>query len=76
MNLYWVYNLPTWLFAVLTIAVTIGVGLAGLYLTRKWVRRVHGSEHSHNEVVGFKSFQTNLVYFAEIFEVQLERVWP
>jgi hypothetical protein len=53
MNLYWVYDLPTWLFAVLTIAVTIGVGLAGLYLTRKWVRRVHGSEHSHNEVVGF-----------------------
>ena len=53
MNFYWVYLLPTWLFAILTIAVTNSVGLAGLYATRKWVRRIHGSEHSHNEVVGF-----------------------
>jgi hypothetical protein len=53
MNLYWVYNLPNWLFGVLTVAVTMAVGLAGLYVTRKWVRRVHGDRHSHNEVVGF-----------------------
>jgi hypothetical protein len=53
MNFYWVYDLPNWLFAVLTIGVTVGVALAGLYATRKWVRRIHGSEHSHNEVVGF-----------------------
>ena len=53
MNLYWVYDLPVWLFAVLTITVTVVVGLAGLYLTRKWVRRVHGSQHSHNDVVGY-----------------------
>jgi hypothetical protein len=53
MNLYWVYLLPTWLFAVMTVAVTVAVGLGGLYPTRKWVRRIHGGEHSHNEVVGF-----------------------
>jgi hypothetical protein len=53
MNLYWVYDLPAWLFAVLTIAVSVAVGLAGLYATRKWVRRVHGSQHSHNDVVGY-----------------------
>jgi len=53
MNLYWVYNLPNWLFGVLTVAVTTAIGLAGLYVTRKWVRRVHGDRHSHNEVVGF-----------------------
>jgi hypothetical protein len=53
MNMYWVYDLPNWLFGVLTIAVTIAIGLAGLFATRKWVRRIHGSEHSHNEVVGF-----------------------
>ena len=52
MNLYWVYDLPTWLFGVLTIAVTVTIGLAGLYITRKWVRRVHGDRHSHNDVVG------------------------
>jgi hypothetical protein len=53
MNLYWVYNLPTWLFAVLTILVTITIGLIGLFSTRKWARRVHVHEHSHNEVVGY-----------------------
>ncbi len=51
--MYWVYDLPNWLFGVLTIAVTVAIGLGGLYATRKWVRRVHGDRHSHNEVVGF-----------------------
>src|SRR5258707_13437126 len=53
MTFYWVYDLPTWLFAMLTIAVTVAVGLAGLFATRKWVRRIHGDDHSHNDVVGF-----------------------
>jgi hypothetical protein len=51
--MYWVYELPNWLFGVLTIAATTAVGLSGLYLTRRWVRRVHGDRHSHNEVVGY-----------------------
>ena len=53
MNMYWVYDLPNWLFGVLTIAVTAAVGVGGLYGTRRWVRRVHGDRHSHNEVVGY-----------------------
>ena len=53
MNFYWVYALPAWLFAILTIAATVAFGLAGVYATRKWVRRVHGSQHSHNDVVGY-----------------------
>jgi uncharacterized membrane protein YiaA len=53
MNVYWLYELPTWLFGLLTVAVTVAVGLVGFYATRKWVRRVHGAEHSHNEIVGF-----------------------
>jgi Protein of unknown function (DUF4239) len=53
MNMYWVYDLPTWLFGVLTITVTVSIGLGGLYATRKWVRYVHGDRHSHNESVGF-----------------------
>ena len=51
MNMYWVYDLPSWLFAVLTVAVA--TGLIGFYATRKWVRRVHGDEISHNDIVGF-----------------------
>ena len=53
MNMYWVYDLPNWLFAALTITVTVAIGLSGLYATRKWVRGVHGDEYSHNEIVGF-----------------------
>src|SRR6516162_10223274 len=51
MNMYWVYDLPNWLFAVLTVAVAIC--LVGFYATRQWVRRVHGEEISHNDIVGF-----------------------
>jgi Protein of unknown function (DUF4239) len=53
MNMYWIYDLPNWLFGVLTIAVTVTVGLSGLYATRRWVRRVHRDRHSHNELVGY-----------------------
>src|SRR5260370_19960560 len=53
MNMYWLYELPNWLFGVLTIAVTAAVGLSGLHTTRRWVRRVHGGRHLHNEVVGY-----------------------
>ncbi len=53
MNMYWVYNLPIWLFGVLAVLVTTVISLIGMYATRKWVRRVHGLEHSHNDVVGY-----------------------
>ena len=48
MNIYWVYDLPNRLFAALTIAVAVAIGLNGFYAKRKWVRQVHGGEHSHN----------------------------
>jgi hypothetical protein len=51
MNMYCVYDLPNWLFGLLTIVITVAIGLSGLYATRKWVRRIHGDRHSHNEVV-------------------------
>ena len=44
MNMYWVYDLPNWLFGLLTIMVTVAIGVGGLYATRRLVRRVHGSE--------------------------------
>jgi hypothetical protein len=53
MSVYRLYDLPTWLFGLLCMSITVAVGLAGFYATRKWVRQVHGTEHSHNEIVGF-----------------------
>ena len=52
-NFYWVYDLPNWSFAALTIAVFVLFGLGGLFATRTWVRRLHKVDHSHNDIVGF-----------------------
>ncbi len=53
MKFYWVYDLPNWLFAIVTIIAYIIFGAVGLYLTRKWVRRLHQVDHSHNDIVGY-----------------------
>ena len=53
MSVYRLYDLPSWLFGLLSVTVTVVVGLIGFYATRKWVRAVHVTEHSHNEIVGF-----------------------
>ena len=53
MNMDWIFNLPIRLFGLLIVGVTIAVGIIGFRATRKWVRRVHGEEHSHNDIVGF-----------------------
>jgi Protein of unknown function (DUF4239) len=53
MSMYWIYDMPSWLFGFLAVAVTVLVGLVGLYATRKWVRKLHGVDHSHNDIVGF-----------------------
>lgn len=49
----WVYNLPTWLFGVLTVLVFCAFGVSGMIMTRRWVPSLHHSEISHNDIVGF-----------------------
>ena len=53
MTMYWVYELPNWLFGVLSISAFVAFGLIGLFPTRRWVRRQHQVDHSHNDIVGF-----------------------
>ena len=62
MNLYWVYDLPNWLFGALTLGVFVAFGLAGLYLTRGWVRRLHHLEHAYNDIVGFYMAGVTVLY--------------
>jgi hypothetical protein len=50
MNFYWVYNIPNWLFWLLTVGASIVFGLAGMFAMRSWVKRLHGG-HSHNDIV-------------------------
>ena len=53
MTLYWIYDLPNWLFGIVCIAAFVGFGIVGLHLTRGFVRRVHQQDHSHNDIVGY-----------------------
>ena len=53
MTMYWVYDLPTWLFGALTVVVFVTFGLAGLYLLRGWVQRIDNGHHVYNHIVGF-----------------------
>ena len=51
--MYWVYDIPNWLFAIVCIAAFTGFGLAGVLLSRSFVRRLHQRDHSHNDIVGY-----------------------
>jgi hypothetical protein len=52
MNMYWVYDLPNWIFELLTIFLFVAFSLAGLFASRRMIRRVH-MQHSYNDIVGF-----------------------
>lgn len=52
MNLFWVYDIPSVVFANLVMASFIGVGLIGQRLSRRWVKRIAGSDGQYNDLVG------------------------
>jgi hypothetical protein len=51
MSFYWIYDLPNWQLALLTIGVFVGVALAGLVLSRPIVRRLLNESSAHNDIV-------------------------
>ena len=59
--MYWVYNLPNWLFELLTVFCFVAFSVAGVLLTRRWVRRIHVL-HSHNDIVGFYLAAITVLY--------------
>jgi hypothetical protein len=63
MKIYWLYSIPTWLSGILTVVAFVAFGLAGLYLTRGWVRRLDSSEHhAYNHIVGFYLAGVTVLY--------------
>jgi len=50
--MYWVYDIPDWLFTLLTVLAMVSVGVGGMFATRTWVKRMHLT-HSHNEMVSY-----------------------
>ena len=53
MNFYFLYDLPNWLFASVIILFFVIFGLIGLMLTRKFVKRLHHTDQSHNDIVSY-----------------------
>ncbi|HEY4010763.1 MAG TPA: hypothetical protein VGM11_11480 [Acidobacteriaceae bacterium] len=53
MRPYWLYDLSSPVLCFLVLGVFVAICLAGLFLTRGRVRRLHGRDHSHNDIVGF-----------------------
>lgn len=51
MNLYWVYDLPNWLFATMVMGTTIGIALVGQRLSQRWVKRIAGNDGHYNDLV-------------------------
>jgi len=49
----WIYSLPNWIAGIAVVLVSNALGIAGLYATRRWVRRQHGVGHSHNDIVSY-----------------------
>jgi len=59
--MYWVYNLPNWLFGLLTVALFVGFSLGGIFCTRSWIRRMH-TQLSHNDIFGFSLSGLTVLY--------------
>ena len=53
MTMYWIYDLPNWLFGILTVLVLIFIALGGLYASRPMVRRLVEGSGRHNDVVSW-----------------------
>jgi hypothetical protein len=53
MTMYWIYDLSNWALGLLVVGVFLGVGLAGLFISRPVVRRFLGASPKHNDLVSY-----------------------
>ena len=51
MDLYWIYDLPSWQLFLLTMTITLIFAVGGLLLTRPWARRFVGQPPAENDLV-------------------------
>ena len=62
MNAYWLYDLPHWLFAAIVVVLFVTLSLGGVFATKTWVRKLHLTDHSHNDIVGYFLAFVTVVY--------------
>jgi hypothetical protein len=51
--MHWIYDLPNWLFGLLTVLVFCAFGIIGLAATRRWAPSLHHENLSYNDIVGY-----------------------
>ena len=51
-DMYWVYNLPNWLFGTLVVGFFVGFAIIGLLAHRRFVLKIFG-RHPHNDMVSY-----------------------
>ena len=61
MNFYWVYDIPNWEFALLTVGTFIIVAIGGLFAFRRVVQR-NEIPQSHNDIVSFYMAGLTAIY--------------
>ena len=59
MSFYWLYNLSSLALCLIVVVSFVTICLSGLFVSRGWVKRLHKTDHSHNDIVGFYSPKTN-----------------
>src|SRR5215470_10246284 len=60
--IYSIYDLPNWLFGLLSVLVFCAFGLTGLAATRRWVPSLHHATLSHNDIVGYYFSAITVLY--------------
>lgn len=60
--MYWIYDLPNWLFGTLTVFLFCAFGIGGLIATRRWAPSLHHVTGSHNDIVGFYLGAVTVLY--------------
>jgi len=53
MSFYWLYNLSSLALCLIVVVSFVTICLSGLFVSRGWVKRLHKTDHSHNDIVGF-----------------------
>ena len=53
MSFYWIYDLPNWMLCILIVAITVGLALLGLVISRPIVKRLVGGSSKHNDLVSY-----------------------
>lgn len=53
MTIYWIYDLPLWLFGLLSVLFGVSASILGLLISRPFVSRFHRGDEHQNDVVSY-----------------------